>query len=427
VALLLYSYSLGILSSRGIGKACRVDVAYKVITAMAVPDHSRIAEFRRRHELALGEVFVQVLGLCREAGLVSVGVIAIDGTKVKANASRDQNRSYVSIVSEILAEAEQTDREEDERHGGDRGDELPERFRSRESRRAALEEAKRRLEAQRAEEQEDGIGDPVELGFELDLERLGDRRGGRRGWLRNGRRQLEEHRERDSRPVPRSRTERLEDAKQRFEQQLAVETATNAAYERYRVDGRDTEGRRLGARPKPVVTPVLPEGTVNLTDPDSRVMRTQGQPTVQGYNAQAAVTAEQIIVAAEITTESPDFGHLEPVFNAALRDLALVSPSVPRSCSRTPATGTRSRWRASSPAAPACWSRPTQTSERAHALGGPAAAMTSCVACSAATTAASSTASENRRSSRSSVTPSTTAGSGSSADEAEPPHGRNGA
>jgi hypothetical protein len=123
--LLLYSYSSGILSSRGIEKACRVDVAYKVITAMAVPDRSRIAEFRRRHEVALGGVFVEVLGLCREAGLVSVGVIAIDGTKVKANASRDQNRSYVSIVSEILAEAEQTDREEDEQHGPDRGDELP--------------------------------------------------------------------------------------------------------------------------------------------------------------------------------------------------------------------------------------------------------------------------------------------------------------
>src|SRR5450755_4795340 len=81
VALLLYSYSLGNLSSRGIEKACRVDVAYKVITAMAVPDHSRIAEFRRRHEVALGGVFVQVLGLCREAGLVSVGVIAIEDRK----------------------------------------------------------------------------------------------------------------------------------------------------------------------------------------------------------------------------------------------------------------------------------------------------------------------------------------------------------
>ena len=106
----------------------------------------------------------------------------------------------------------------------------------------STEEAKQRLEAQRAQEQEDGTADPAEL----DLGRLGDRRGGRRGWLRNGRRQLEEHRERESRPVARSRVERLKDAKQRLEQQLAVEAAVNAAYERDRVDGRDTEGRRLG-------------------------------------------------------------------------------------------------------------------------------------------------------------------------------------
>jgi Transposase DDE domain len=101
-------------------------------------------------------------------------------------------------------------------------------------------------------------------------------------------------------------------------------TAANAAYESYRVNGRSSDGRRLGARPKPFTLPILPEGTVNLTDPDSRVMRTQGQPTIQGYNAQAAVTAEQIIIAAEITTESPDFGHLEPVFDAAMRDLQLA-------------------------------------------------------------------------------------------------------
>ena len=102
VALLLYAYASGILSSRGIERACRVDVAYKVITAMAVPDHSTIAEFRRRHQLALGGVFVEVLALCREAGLVSVGVIAIDGTKIKANAtgirtgrmSRSSRRSW---------------------------------------------------------------------------------------------------------------------------------------------------------------------------------------------------------------------------------------------------------------------------------------------------------------------------------------------
>src|SRR5258707_978458 len=114
VALLLYAYSRGNRSSRAIERACREDVAYKGITAMAVPDHSTIAEFRRRHEAALGELFVGVLSLCAEAGLVSVGVVAIDGTKIKANASRDQNRSYGSIVAEILDDAERTDREEDE-------------------------------------------------------------------------------------------------------------------------------------------------------------------------------------------------------------------------------------------------------------------------------------------------------------------------
>ena len=150
VALVVYAYARGNRSSRGIERACREDVVYKLITAMEVPDHSTIAEFRRRHEVALGELFVEVLALCREAGLVSVGVIAIDGTKIKANASRDQNRSYEGIVAEILEEAEQTDREEDDRHGESRGDELPERFRSREGRRAALAEAKQRLDEKEA-------------------------------------------------------------------------------------------------------------------------------------------------------------------------------------------------------------------------------------------------------------------------------------
>jgi hypothetical protein len=111
VALSLYAYARGNRSSRGIERACREDVAYKVITAMRVPDHSTIAEFRRRHQAALGELFVGVLALCREAGLVSVGVIAIDATKIKASASRDQNRSYEGIVAEILDEAERIDRE----------------------------------------------------------------------------------------------------------------------------------------------------------------------------------------------------------------------------------------------------------------------------------------------------------------------------
>ena len=322
VGLLLYSYARGNRSSRGIERACREDVTYKLITAMRVPDHSTIAEFRRRHEVAVGELFVDVLALCQEAGLVSVGVIAIDGTKIRASASRDQNRSYAGIVAEILDEAERTDREEDEQHGDARGDELPERFRSRESRREALAEAKQRLDEKKAAAERDAPAEAVvEAAVELDPERLGAHAEGRRGWLRNGRRQLDEQRERDAKAVARSRAERLADAKRRLEEQLAVEVAANAAYEAYRTRGLASDGRPFGVRPDPYSPPAVPEGSVNITDPDSRVMRTVGQPTIQGYNAQAAVTAEQIIVAAEITTESPDFGHLERVFEAALRHL----------------------------------------------------------------------------------------------------------
>ena len=129
VALLLYAYARGNRSSRGIERACQEDVAFKVITSLRAPDHSTIAEFRRRHEADIAELFDDVLGLCREAGLVSVGVITIDGTKIKANASMDQNRSYSGLVRDILREAEEADQREDELYGDRRGDELPEQLR----------------------------------------------------------------------------------------------------------------------------------------------------------------------------------------------------------------------------------------------------------------------------------------------------------
>jgi transposase len=153
VALLLYSYALGNRSSRGIERECREDVAYRVIAANLVPDHSTIAEFRRRHEEALAGLFGEVLVLCREAGLVNVGLVAVDGTKVSANASSMANRDYRQIALEILAEADRIDREEDERYGDARGDELPEHLRTAEGRRKALKEAKERLALKRGETQ----------------------------------------------------------------------------------------------------------------------------------------------------------------------------------------------------------------------------------------------------------------------------------
>src|ERR1700729_349073 len=177
VALLLYAYARGNRSSRQIERACWEDVAYKVICSMRVPDHSTIAEFRRRHETEIAELFDQVLGLCREAGLVSVGVIMVDGTKIKANASMDQNRSYSGVVREILREAEETDRPEDELYGDARGDELPEQLRTAEGRKQALADAKRRIEERkgRAVDEEETVAEEV-VDPELVLGR-----GGRRG------------------------------------------------------------------------------------------------------------------------------------------------------------------------------------------------------------------------------------------------------
>jgi len=324
VELLLYSYSVGLRSSRQIERACRGDVAFKVITAMQVPDHSTIAEFRRRHETAIGELFTSVLGLCGEAGLVRVGEIAVDGTRMRASASRDRNRGYESIVTEILQEAERIDREEDARYGDARGDELPEQLRTREGRRAALKAAREKLERERSAAVEAGEEVIAKVEVNLDPDRYEVRPEGRRAWLREARRVVEAQRVESPWPVPRSRRARLVEAKRRMDEELAVEHAANEWYEHYRATGVDRLGRKLNGynrNTKPYSPPLVPEGKINVTDPDSREMRTQGQPNIQGYNAQAVVTEQQIIIAAEVTTRSPDFGQLEPMVNAALGEL----------------------------------------------------------------------------------------------------------
>ena len=323
VALLLYAYARGNRSSRGIERACWEDVAYKVITAMRTPDHSTIAEFRREHESEIAELFDDVLGLCKEAGLASVGVITIDGTKIKANASMDQNRCYRELVTQILREAEETDRREDELYGKDRrGDELPEQLRTPEGRRQALAEAKRRL-AQRK-------GRPINDGslaeFSVDLEpvvlaRPVLRRGGRREWPQIARRELEAHRAQQAQSIPRDREDRLVQVLGRFEENYRVELAAHEAYDRWRATARDTWGRVLKGNSKPFTPPELPDGVINLSDPDSRVMRTQGTPPRQAYNAQTTVNEQQIILAAEITVDAPDFGHLEPMLDTTLKQL----------------------------------------------------------------------------------------------------------
>jgi transposase len=326
VALLLYAYARGNRSSRGIERACVEDVAYRVVAGNVAPDHSTIAEFRCRHERALGEVFSGVLGLCARAGLASVGVVAIDGTKMSANASINANRDFGQIAREILEEAAEIDRREDELYGAARGDELPEHLRTREGRRKALREAKERLERERGQASEPVDGDDEEVVVELDSQRFVTRPQGRRAWLREGRRALDAERERQARPIAQDRADRLFEACRRLEGELDVDHASNAAYEAWRARGVAADGshRMAPGMLKAYRPPVAPEGLVNVTDHDSRVVRTHGQPPLQGYNAQMAVNDQQVVIAAEITTESPDFGHLEPMVRATRRELAAV-------------------------------------------------------------------------------------------------------
>ena len=306
------------------------DVAYRVVAGNLAPDHSTIAGFRCRHEQALGKVFSGVLGLCARVGLASVGVIAIDGTKMSANASVNANRDFEHVARAILREAAEIDEREDELYGDARGDELPEQLRTREGRRQALREAKQRLARDREQDGDESTAEAGErdepVPVQLDPQRFVTRPQGRRAWLREGRRALDAHHEREARPIPNDRTDRLFEACRRLEDELDVDQAANAAYEAWRAHGVAADGSRRMApgMTKPWTPPEIPTGRINVTDHDSRVVRTHGQPPLQGYNAQAAVNDRQIIVAAEITTESPDFGHLEPMVRATQRELAAV-------------------------------------------------------------------------------------------------------
>lgn len=253
----MYAYARGNRSSRGIESACREDVTYKLITAMRVPDHSTIAEFRRRHERALGELFTGVLALCDEAGLVEVGVISIDGMKIRANASRGANRTYEKLVADILKEAEETDRWEDGLFGAERGDEVPEHL-SEEGRRAAFKAAKERL-AKKAGRTEQ----PEVARIEPDPERFQSTRGwGRRTWHREAHKELLRRRELDAKPVARSRAERLLEALHRLEENQQVEIQASEAYERWQAQRRAgvCPVSDLGCRPSPTPRRRCPTG-----------------------------------------------------------------------------------------------------------------------------------------------------------------------
>jgi transposase len=251
VTLCLYAYAVGERSSRRIERRCTEDVAFRVITANRVPDHSTVARFRARHDELLSELFGQILGLCARAGLVSVGTIALDGTRIVANAADSANRSYSELAKEILEEAARVDEAEDELYGDRRGDELP--------------------------------------------PELAD---------------------------PKTRRERLREAKRALDEEHAEKVAEMATWERAKAEYTARTGfKQKGAPTKPRPIPPKEQARVNLTDPDSRPVKTR-RGFVQGYTAQAVTTEDQIVVAADVITGGNERGRLRPMAAAAERELA---------------------------------------------------------------------------------------------------------
>jgi transposase len=264
VRLLLYGYARGVYSSRKIQTRTFEDVAFRYLSGDQHPDHATIAEFRKRHLDALSGLFTQALLLCSEAGLVKLGHVSIDGSKIKANASKHKAMSYKHMnetearlkqeIDALLAAAEKTDAEEDAQYGKDRrGDELPDELQRRESRLRKIGEAKAALEAEAREKAEQ---------------------------------------------------ERAE-----VEQKLA---------EREQEEQR-TGKKKRGRKPEPPdPEQARPDDTAqrNFVDPESRIMPDGANKGsfVQGYNAQIAVdSASQVIVAAEVTQETNDKKQLLPM------------------------------------------------------------------------------------------------------------------
>ena len=264
VRLLLYGYARGVYSSRKIQTRTFEDVAFRYLSGDQHPDHATIAEFRKRHLEALSGLFTQALLLCSEAGLLKLGHVAIDGTKIRANASKHKAMSYKHMnetearlkqeIDRLLAAAEKTDAEEDAEYGKDRhGDELPVELQRRESRLQKIGEAKAALE---------------------------------------------------------------QEAKEKAAQERA---ATEQKLAERGEEERRTGKKKRGRKPEPPdPDKAQPDDTAqrNFTDPESRIMPDGANKGsfVQGYNAQIAVdSASQVIVAAEVTQETNDKKQLLPM------------------------------------------------------------------------------------------------------------------
>ena len=277
VTTLVYAYAVGVCSSRKIAAACERNLAFRAIVGDAPADFRTISDFRKIHQAAFRPLFLDVLRVAGEMGLVKLGNLSTDGTKMGANASRHKAMSYGYMskdiarleaeIEQLLKQAEQTDAEQDAALGSRRGDELPDELKRREDRLAKIREAKARLEAEALAKAE------------------------------------EEQRRRD-------------------EEQAQ----------------REAEGRkRRGKEPAPIDPTPEDKAQTNFTDPEAKIMKQSNKGFDYSYNAQAVVDGEnQIIVAAEVTNQANDKQQGVPMAKAALDNLKAAGIEQPQAADGTP-------------------------------------------------------------------------------------------
>jgi transposase len=277
VTLVVYAYSVGVCSSRKIAAACQRNLAFRAIVGDDPPDFRTISDFRKIHLAAFRPLFLEVLRLAGEMGMVKLGNLSTDGTKMGANASRHKAMSYGYMSKEIsrleaeidqlLKQAEQVDAEQDAALGSRRGDELPEELKRRQDRLVKIQEAKARLEAE-------------------------------------------------------ARAKAEEEQRQRDEEQAK----------------RQAEGRRRrGKEPAPIDPTPKDKAQTNFTDPEAKIMKQSNKGFDYSYNAQAVVDgADQIIVAAEVTIAANDKEQAVPMAQAALDNLNAAGIKRPTAADGTP-------------------------------------------------------------------------------------------
>jgi transposase len=331
VTLLLYAYAHKEHSSRQIERLCTVDVAFRVICAQDVPDHSTIARFRAEHEAAFAGLFTQVLMVCAQAGLGRVGSIAVDGTKIAANASIDANRTEEKLraeVERIVGAAAAVDAEEDALFGDARGDELPPSMSGRgDGRRARIRECLDQLETENAERTATTTAADAKALATLDAAR--DR---------------VERAENQARATVRDYQARWATTGQRPGGRPPVAVDDNGAVQLARArlvkaEQRDAERetRLAAAEQAAAKKPSKGRPRRNVTDPDSRIMKTRKGWT-QGYNAQLAVTDDHLIIATALTQDTTDTDQAVPMITAATNAAAILQAHRPPTCHTEPAT-----------------------------------------------------------------------------------------